>query len=60
MSSLRGRIVYWLLKVQRPPFDPAKSVQQQRALLENQVRCASVVTTGNGGHANLEERPCSN
>ena len=38
MPSLRGRVFYWLLKVQRPPFDPNKSVQQQRTSLEKQVK----------------------
>jgi acetyl esterase/lipase len=40
VSSIRSRIVYWLLKVQRPPFDPSKSVQHQRAFLENQGKRA--------------------
>ncbi|HKZ86966.1 MAG TPA: alpha/beta hydrolase [Anaerolineae bacterium] len=40
MPSIRSRILYWLLKVQRPPFDPNKSVQQQRSLLENQGKRA--------------------
>ncbi len=38
MPSLRGRLIYWLLKVQRTSFDPNKSVQQQRSWLEKQVK----------------------
>ncbi len=40
MPSLRSHLIYWVLKVQRPPFDPNKSVQQQRSLLEKQVKHA--------------------
>ena len=35
MPSLRSRLFYWLLKVQRPPSDLDKSLQQQRASMEN-------------------------
>ena len=38
MPSLRSRMIYLLLKIQRPSFDPNKSVQQQRVLLEKQVK----------------------
>jgi hypothetical protein len=38
MPSLRSRLIYQALKLQRPPYDPNKSVQRQRALLENQVK----------------------
>ena len=40
MPSIRSRIFYWLLKVQRSPFDPNRSIQQQRASMENQATLA--------------------
>jgi acetyl esterase/lipase len=36
MPGIRSRILYRLLKMQRSPFDQQRSVQQQRAFLENQ------------------------
>jgi monoterpene epsilon-lactone hydrolase len=40
MSSLRSRLIYWLLKVQKSTFDPRDRLLEQRALLENQAKRA--------------------
>ena len=37
MRSLRSRLIYWLLKIQKSTFDPRNSLLQQRASVENEL-----------------------